>query len=158
MIFTNIIHSPIGTVHLIAASIAMITGLFVILKGHKGNTSHKKIGYIYVIAMLLLNGTAFGIYNFGSFSMFHFFSVVSLMSLTFGMLPMILKWSNKIRFHYRFMSWSVVGLYAAFVAEVFTRFIRFEYFWVVVMIGTLLVSIVGGYLIEKNAKKFTKQF
>lgn len=156
MILTNIIHSPIGTVHLIAAIIAMITGIIVILKSHKGNTFHKRIGYIYVFSMLLLNGTAFGIYNFGSFSMFHFFSVVSLMSLTVGMLPMILKLSNKIRFHYRFMSWSVVGLYAAFVAEIFTRFIRFEYFWVVVMIGTILVSAVGGYLIEKNAKKFVK--
>ena len=69
---------------------------------------------------------------------------------------MIFKWKNKIRFHYRYMSWSVVGLYAAFVAEVFTRFVRFDYFWVVVMIGTTLVSVVGGYLIEKNAKKFVK--
>lgn len=156
MILTNIIHTPIGTVHLIAAIIAMITGISVILKSHKGNTFHQRMGYIYVIAMLLLNGTAFGIYNFGKFSMFHFFAVVSLFSLTTGMFPMIFKWKNKIRFHYRYMSWSVVGLYAAFVAEVFTRFVRFDYFWVVVMIGTTLVSVVGGYLIEKNAKKFVK--
>ncbi len=156
MIFTNIIHSPLGTVHLIASIIAMITGLFVILKGHKGGVLHKRIGYIYVFSMLLLNGTAFGIYNFGSFSMFHFFSVVSLSSLTAGMLPMLLKLKNKIRFHYRYMSWSVVGLYAAFVAEVFTRFVRFDYFWVVVMVGSILVSAVGGYFIEKNAKRFIK--
>ncbi len=156
MIFTNIIHSPIGSVHLIAAIIAMVTGLIVILKEHKGGIIHKRIGYIYVFSMLLLNGTAFGIYNFGSFSMFHFFSVVSLSSITGGMLPMILKLKNKINYHYKFMSWSVVGLYAAFVAEVFTRFIRFDYFWVAVMIGTILVSAIGGYLIEKNAKRFLK--
>ena len=156
MILSNITHSTLGTVHLIAAILAMITGIIVILKGHKGNPFHKKIGYLYVFAMLLLNGTAFGIYNFGKFSMFHFFSVISLLSLTAGMFPMVLKWKNKMRFHYRYMSWSVVGLYAAFVAEVFTRFIRFEYFWVVVMVGTMLVSAVGGYLIEKNAKRFVK--
>jgi uncharacterized membrane protein len=156
MIYTNIIHSPLGSVHLIAAIIAMITGLIVILKGAKGNISHRRIGYIYVFSMLLLNGTAFGIYNFGSFSMFHFFSIVSLASITTGMLPMIFKFSNKMRFHYRFMSWSVVGLYAAFIAEIFTRFIRFDYFWVAVMIGTIAVSAIGGYLIEKNAKRFLK--
>jgi uncharacterized membrane protein len=156
MIYTNIIHSPLGSVHLLASIIAMITGLIVILKGAKGNISHRRIGYIYVFSMLLLNGTAFGIYNFGSFSMFHFFSIVSLASITTGMLPMVFNFSNKMRFHYRFMSWSVVGLYAAFVAEIFTRFIRFDYFWVAVMIGTILVSMTGGYLIEKNAKRFLK--
>lgn len=156
MIYTTIVHSSLGSVHLFAAIIAMITGIFVILRGKKGNIFHKRMGYIYLFSMLLLNGTAFGIYNFGTFSMFHFFAVVSLVSLTVGMLPMLLNWKNKIRFHYRYMSWSVVGLYAAFVAEVFTRFIRFEYFWVVVMVGTIAVSAIGGYLIEKNAKKFVK--
>jgi len=156
MIYTNIIHSPLGLVHLVASIIAMLTGIIVILKGAKGSKTHKRIGYIYVFSMLLLNGTAFGIYNFGSFSMFHFFSIVSLASITTGMLPMIFNFSNKMRFHYRFMSWSVVGLYAAFVAEIFTRFIRFDYFWVAVMIGTIAVSAVGGYLIEKNAKRFLK--
>ncbi|WP_338766932.1 DUF2306 domain-containing protein [Bernardetia sp. ABR2-2B] len=156
MIYTNIVHSSLGSVHLFAAIIAMITGLIVILKGHKGNISHQRIGYIYVFSMLLLNGTAFGIYNFGKFSMFHFFAIVSLVSLTAGMLPMVFNISNKMRFHYRYMSWSVVGLYAAFVAEFFTRFVHFEYFWVVVMIGTIAVSAIGGYLIEKNAKRFLK--
>lgn len=156
MIFTNITHSAFGSIHLFASIIALITGLIVILKGHKGNSTHRRIGYIYVFFMLLLNGTAFGIYNFGSFSLFHFFSVVSLASITTGMLPMIFNFSNKMRFHYKFMSWSVVGLYAAFVAEIFTHFIHFEYFWVVVMIGTIAVSAIGGYLIEKNAKRFLK--
>ena len=156
MIFTNIINSPIGTVHLVASIIALLTGLFVILRGHKGNNLHKKVGYVYVIAMVLLNATAFGIYNFGSFSMFHFFALVSSVSIVGGIVPMFLNLHNRMVYHYKFMSWSVVGLYAAFVAEIFTRFVRFDYFWVVIIIGTILVSAIGGYLINKNEKRFLK--
>ena len=62
-----------GTFHLIVSIIAMISGMMVLCRP-KGTKGHKQVGYIYVIAMLLVNLTAFLIYRlFGGFWDFSFF-------------------------------------------------------------------------------------
>lgn len=89
----------------------------------KGTTRHKKIGYIYVVFMVVLNITAFVIYClFGKFAIFHWFAVLSCLTLIAGMYPVLTKKSkNYILFHFNFMYWRVVGLYCAFCAEILTR-------------------------------------
>lgn len=118
----NIESNTVGIIHLTASVIALLTGLFVLtsIKGHK---RHKQLGYIYTIAMIIVNITAFMIYKlFGTFGIFHCFAILSLFTLFAGILPVLSKKSkNYLLTHFTFMYWSVVGLYCALFAELFTR-------------------------------------
>lgn len=51
-----------GTFHLIVSIIAMISRMMVLCRP-KGTKGHKQVGYFYIIAMLLVNLTAFLIYR-----------------------------------------------------------------------------------------------
>ena len=150
--------STIGYIHLFFSILAMITGLVVVFNT-KGTLFHKKVGYTYVTSMLLLNLTSFFISNFGGFSIFHFFAMVSFVTIIAGMYPVLKKTKGWIYKHYYFMSWSVVGLYSAFWSEVGTRFVKnMQNFWWVVAIASFLTAFIGAYIINKNAKKLTNQY
>lgn len=149
--------STIGFLHLLFSIISMITGLIVILNT-KGTKFHKKVGNVYVVNMLLLNISSFSISNFNGFSIFHFFAIVSLITILAGMYPVLKRSENWLQKHYYFMAWSVVGLYCAFWSEVGTRFVKnMQDFWWAVAIATFLTAFLGNYFIKKNAKKLTEQ-
>lgn len=149
----QIIHSNIGWFHFVTAVLAMITGSIVLLN-KKGTIFHKRIGYIYVTSMLLLNVSSFFIMSFGSFSLFHFFAIVSLVSVFGGMLPTIKKGKNWFGYHFYFMNWSVVGLFCAFWAEVGTRFVdNMKDFWWMVALATFITAFIGSRIINREAKK-----
>jgi uncharacterized membrane protein len=118
----NIVSSPTGLIHLIVSVIALITGIFV-LTTTKGTKRHKQVGYVYAISMILLNLTAFMIYKlYGKFGIFHWFAIISCLTLCAGLYPVLTKRSkNYLLTHFNFMYWSVVGLYCAFMAEIFSR-------------------------------------
>lgn len=118
----HIVSGITGFIHLIASIIALITGLFV-LSTSKGTKTHKMVGYVYSLSMILLNLTAFMIYTlYGKFGIFHWFAVISCMTLFAGLYPVLTKKSkNYLLTHFNFMYWSVVGLYCAFMAEIFSR-------------------------------------
>ncbi|QKZ13702.1 DUF2306 domain-containing protein [Spirosoma sp. KUDC1026] len=149
-------HSPIGLLHLISALLAVITGSMVLLNA-KGGVFHKRAGYVYVASMVVLNGTALMIYRlFGTFGSFHILAVFSSVSILGGMVPAVFR--HRVRdwliWHYYFMNWSVVGLYAAFWAETFTRTLPMGQFWPIVVVATSITTAIGGYLIRKNAVRF----
>ena len=149
--------STLGYFHLVFSVIAMITGLIVVFNT-KGTKFHKNIGYIYVINMLLLNISSFFISNFNGFSIFHFFAIISLITIVGGMYPVLKKSKNWIYAHYYFMAWSIVGFYCAFWSEVGTRFVKnMQDFWWAVAITTFLTAFLGAYFINKNAKKLTSK-
>lgn len=149
----QIINTWIGFLHTVVAILAMTLGTIVLI-GKKGTKRHKRIGYAYVVSMFLLNATAFGIYNFGGLSLFHGFAIVSLAALAAGIIPAIRRKTAKwYRSHFYFMSWSVVGLYCAFWAETGVRFFDMRYFWWVVMLATMLTSLIGAIVINREAKK-----
>jgi len=149
--------STIGYLHLLFSIISMITGLIVILNT-KGTKFHKRVGYVYVVNMLLLNISSFFISNFNGFSIFHFFAIVSLITILAGMYPVLKRSKNWLQKHYYFMAWSVVGLYCAFWSEVGPRFVKnMQDFWWAVAIATFLTAFLGNYFIKKNAKKLTEQ-
>lgn len=144
--------STIGYLHLLFSIISMITGLIVILNT-KGTKFHKIVGYVYVVNMLLLNISSFFISNFNGFSIFHFFAIVSLITILAGMYPVLKRTKNWLQKHYYFMAWSVVGLYCAFWSEVGTRFVKnMQDFWWAVAIATFLTAFLGNYLIKKMQK------
>mgnify|MGYP000070717332 CR=1 FL=1 len=149
--------STIGYIHLFFAVVSMITGL-VVAFNTKGTRFHKRIGYVYVINMLLLNISSFFISNFNGFSIFHFFAIVSLVTILAGMYPVLKKTKNWLQKHYYFMAWSVVGLYCAFWSEVGTRFVgNMKQFWWAVAIATFLTAFIGAKIINKNAKRLTRK-
>ena len=149
----DIIHSNIGLFHFITALISLITGAVVVLNT-KGTLFHKRIGYVYVFAMLTLNLSSFFIINFGGFSLFHFFAIVSLLTVIGGMYAAWRRHNNWLTAHYYFMSWSVVGLYAALWSEIGTRFVdNMKDFWWMVALATFMTIAIGARIINKNAKK-----
>ena len=162
----NIVTGTTGLIHLISSIIALVTGLLV-LTTTKGTTRHKKIGYIYVVSMVVLNLTAFMIYRlFGKFAIFHWFAVLSCLTLIAGMYPVLTKKSkNYLLTHFNFMYWSVVGLYCAFCAEILTR-IPFLYdlpnkrqlFGILTGVSIFIVMIIATIIFAKMKPKWTKQF
>ena len=149
----NLIHSGIGLFHTIVATLAMIFGTIVLLRP-KGTKRHRQLGYLYVVNMALMIISSFGIYNFGGFSLFHGFSIVSTLSIVAGIYPAIKRSDGWHRKHYYFMSWSVVGLYCAFWAETGVRFFDMQYFWWVVMLATMVTAGIGGWIINRQKAKF----
>jgi len=140
-------HSFTGTFHLAVAILALLFGT-VILFGKKGTSFHKKAGYLYVVNMILLNVTAFMLYNLtGKFNIFHIAALVSSVTLLSGFVPVIIKKpvDGYIQLHFSFMYWSVMGLYAAFVSETAVR-IPAAPFWGAVGFGTAIVMFVGGFV------------
>jgi len=149
----NLIHSGIGFFHTIVAVLAMVFGSIVLLNP-KGTQKHRKLGYAYVMCMALMIISSFGMYNFGGFSLFHAFSIVSTLTLVAGIYPAIKRTKGWYGKHYYFMSWSVIGLYGAFWAEIGTRLLEMQYFWWAVMAATLLTVLSGSIIIKRNANKF----
>lgn len=121
----NLVGGTTGWVHLLASVVALISGMFVLLSP-KGTARHRRIGYFYSVSMVILLATSFFIYRlFGRFGIFHGLAILSSATLLAGLLPMLRGGVQRnIEQHLSFMYWSVAGLYAAFVAEVFVRLPR----------------------------------
>jgi uncharacterized membrane protein len=153
----NLIHSPLGLVHVLFSLIAMITGGFV-LGLRKGTKLHKRIGYTYFASMVGLNGTAFMIYGlFGHFGIFHWAAVFSSLTILSGMVPIIKKKKGWIYRHFNFMYWSVIGLYAAFAAETLTRVPETPFFGMVGL-ATGIIVLMGVIGLRLHRKKWAAQF
>ena len=113
----------IGVIHTILGFVALGCGVVVLLRP-KGTRFHVILGRFYVVSMIGLNVTSFGIYNlFGTFGLFHWFALGSLATITGGMIPVLLRKRIKywLHFHYHFMAWSYVGLLAATSNEAFVH-------------------------------------
>ncbi len=149
----HLANHPTGLFHTFTAVLSLIFGTIVLCK-IKGTKTHKIFGYIYLVNMLLLNLSSFFIQNFNRFSLFHFFAIVSIASITMGFVPALYRRKNWFGYHFYGMSWSVVGLYCAFWAELGTRFVsNMKAFWWVVALATILTSMIGLVIINRNAKK-----
>lgn len=153
----NLIGSDIGLVHLLSALLATITGSLVLIM-RKGTKRHKQVGYVYVFSMLVLNGTAFMTYRlFGGFGIFHYGAIGSALTVIGGMIPVIKKPKGWINRHYAFMYWSVIGLYAAFASESFTRIPETPFFGMV-GIATGVIMLIGAIGFGRYRKSWHRQF
>ena len=144
-----------GWVHFIAATISMITGTWIVLTT-KATKLHKRVGYVYVISMIIVIITSFMIYRvFGGFGLFHGFAILSTIALVGGMLPMLKKerTPKDLAQHAEVMGWSVVGLYCAFISETCTR-IEFNYALMVLGIGCGITCTLGSILIKRSKQKY----
>jgi uncharacterized membrane protein len=160
--------SNLGWVHVFAALVALATGAFVIV-GRKGTAIHRRVGWAYAVSMIVLNVTALAIYRLTRFfGPFHVAAVVSLATLIAGIIP---AWRRKpaatwLDRHYFFMTYSYLGLAAATVAEVATRVPVVQafsggptpLFWIVTIVASIAVFVIGGRLIRRGAEGSTRPF
>jgi len=155
----NLIHSTTGFFHVATALGAMVLGTLVLVR-KKGTPFHRFLGYGYFYSMLAMNISSFALTGLtGSFGPFHVAAVSSLLTLIAGIIPAIRrkparKW---IMIHGTFMYFSVVGLYAAFFSELFTR-IPHQPFYTMVFMATAGVTIAGTLLYIKWKPKWLAQF
>ncbi len=113
------IRSTTGLVHTVAASCALLVGL-IIFSRPKATTTHRVLGYVYVVSMLIMLSTLLTIYHLtGRVNFLHFFTIIAtpplLLGLSFAMFrrPRV-AW---VGLHYYWMNWSYIGLVSAFAAE-----------------------------------------
>ena len=141
----------LGWIHVACALAALGSGAAVLLR-RKGTRGHRRLGWVYVASMLALNGTALMIYRlFGGFGPFHAAAIASLVTVVVGIVPAVRRRpANWVEHHYRWMTWSYVGLWAAAASEVTTRMPVFHFWWAV-LAGTLAVLGIGAVLIRRNA-------
>lgn len=156
----------IGWFHTVMSLIALVTGSMVLAKT-KGTATHKKVGRIYAVSMLLVCVTAFMIYRLhNAFGILHFFAIISTVTLILGMLPMYSKRNkNSIIVHLSYMYWSVIGLYCAFAAELFTRLpdlwnidTDFGVFYALIGLSSGTVGAIGSRYFKKNKKDWEERF
>ena len=150
-----------GLVHLTAAMAALLAGAFIFFR-RKGTRLHRFVGYVYAAAMITVVVTALLIYRLTqSFNILHFFAVVASPPLLLGLAAALRRKPGWLESHYRWMSWSYVGLFAAFAAETATRVIvpfgrehfgitSRGFFWALVFGMSALVAAAGARLIRQN--------
>ena len=158
----EMIQSIQGLIHTIAGLFALVTGTLVLFL-KKGTRLHIKIGYVYVISMVILLVSSFMIYRlFDAWGLFHYASLVSSITVLLGMLPPIfLKHKSYwLRLHFTAMYWSVIGLWSAFVAEMSVRIPETSFMW---MVGAafglvLLIGIIIFAVKKKSWINWSKAF
>jgi len=136
--------SYLGLFHAVIGTVAVVMGA-VVLFNKKGTPRHKRLGRIWVVAMLLLNVSALSIYNlFGGFGPFHWAALASLSALAAGFYPALVRPEGWRVRHEFYMSWSYVGLLAATGAEITSRVPGWNFFWSV-SLTVIAIVLVGGW-------------
>ena len=152
--------SPMLWIHFVAVTAALGIGVWQLVTP-KGGANHRRAGWLYVAAMLLGNFGALNSYRLG-INLFHFFAIVSLVSLFFGLRAMrrwqatgAPEWLRKHRIN---MGYSYLGLVMAGVSQFATN-PRFGLapemgplaFWGSFAVVNLVMYAVGSWLIFRNA-------
>jgi uncharacterized membrane protein len=113
----------LGPAHFALAIACLILGAAVFFQ-QKGGSRHRVLGYLYSGALLLVNLSALSVYEDSSGpGPFHVLALISLVTLTAGFVPAVLRrpTDSWLHLHAYFMSWSYVGLVAAGVAQMTTK-------------------------------------
>lgn len=159
--FTSWTSGLIGQSHLFTALLALVSGAWV-LWARKGTLNHRIIGYVYFSSMLFVNGSALIKYDLtGSFNLFHAAAIISLMTIVGAFATAIVYRQTHdrraIAAHGTFMIWSYFGLFAALVAEVFTRALPFmlhgEGGWTRFSLALAVFMLATGVLTQIYAKR-----
>ena len=104
----------LAAAHVLAALSALGVGAVVLLSP-KGTPSHRVIGAVYVLALVLVNVAALSLHRENTFGVFHALAVVSLVTIGAGLSPLLLgkRSPTVITTHAYCMTWSYAGLVAA---------------------------------------------
>lgn len=139
----------LGTIHVVLAIIAIAVGATMFLL-KKGGRSHRTLGYLYSVALLLVNLSALSVYQDSEgLGPFHILALVSLVTLGAGILPAFFRkpktaWMPR---HAYFMSWSYIGLIAAGAGQLATTISEFPGV-VAVGVPSIVIVLIGGAVIH----------
>ena len=137
----------LATGHVLAAFSALGAGVAVLLSP-KGTHTHRVIGTVYVLALVLVNVAALSLHRENNFGVFHALAVVSLVTITIGLSPLLFGKRSPmvIATHAYCMTWSYAGLVAAGCGQLTVVIGQDVAAWVVpAAIGT--VSSISGVVI-----------
>lgn len=136
--------------HGICATLSLITGTLITL-WPKGTLRHKKIGYVYVIAMLATVFSSLGIFKlFDGFGVYHVMSLISLISIVFGMyFPLFnRKNPNWVIHHYFWMVYSFIGLVMALGSHLMNSMPQSWPFWTKAVVAWILPYAIGTFFVQ----------
>ena len=108
------LEQALATGHVLAALSALGAGAAVLLLP-KGTHTHRVIGTVYVVALVLVNVAALSLHREDTFGVFHVLAVVSLVTIAAGLVPLLFGKRSPmvIANHAYCMTWSFAGLVAA---------------------------------------------
>jgi uncharacterized membrane protein len=143
-----------GAIHTVLAFLGIVVGLIQLLRP-KGGSIHRALGYAFVYAMLIADGTAMLVFQFtGRFNILHVGALVNLACIVGAIIPVLRSprppnWKNQ---HYYWMSWSYVGLLAAAATELIVRTSHLatrQQAWTVTAATSVVVTVIGYVLINR---------
>ena len=134
----------LATVHVVAASTALIVGAAVLLSP-KATRTHRAIGAVYVLALVLVNVAALSLHRESTFGVFHALAVASLLTIAVGLSPLLLgrRSPPAVATHAYCMTWSYAGLVAAGCGQLAVTVGRDAGAWVVPVAIVAVLSISG---------------
>lgn len=156
--------TPIGAVHTTFSFVAIAAGAAVLFTP-KGTRWHRTLGHLYATNMVGIVVTAFALYTLtGRWGPFHFAAIAGGLTLAGGLYTVLARRPKKdwIAAHAIWMSWSYIGLMAAFASESLTRFVMprvatflegnelWGAFWFAVAAASFSVVAVGYYFVKKR--------
>ena len=108
------LEQALASTHVLAALSALGAGAAVLLST-KGTHTHRVMGTVYVLALVLVNVAALSLHRESTFGVFHVLAVVSLLTIAAGLAPLLLGKRSPVVIanHAYCMSWSYAGLVAA---------------------------------------------
>jgi uncharacterized membrane protein len=138
-----------ATTHVLAAFSALGAGVAVLVLP-KGTHTHRVIGTVYVIALVVVNIAALSLHRENSFGVFHALAVASLVTIAVGLSPMFLGKRSPavITTHAYCMAWSYAGLVAAGCGQL-TVALGQDGAWVVPVAIAMVLSISGVVIFRR---------
>ena len=136
-----------ATGHVLAAVSALLVGAAVLLVP-KGTHTHRVIGAVYVLALVLVNMAALSLHRENAFGVFHALAVASLITVAVGLSPLLLgkRSAPAIATHAYCMTWSYAGVVAAGCGQLAAAVGQGDGAWVVPVIIGAVLSISGAVI------------
>ena len=108
------LEQSLATGHVLAAVSALGAGVAVLLSS-KGTRTHRVIGTVYILALVLVNVAALSLHRESTFGVFHALAVASLVTIAVGLSPLLFgKRSPRVMATHAYcMTWSYAGVVAA---------------------------------------------
>jgi uncharacterized membrane protein len=133
--------------HVLAALAALLVGAAVLLLP-KGTHTHRVVGTVYVIALVVVNVAALSLHRENTFGVFHALAVASLVTIALGLWPLVLGKRSPpvIATHAYCMTWSYAGLVAAGCGQLAAAVGHGDGSWGVPVVIVTVLSISGAVI------------